>query len=135
MFLMAIIEYLVSNGVGVFGTDLFGSSYPATAPNKCVVVRDNGGPPPSKHLPVEEYTIQFLSRDISYPDAYAKAVAIFELFHAKVTGDKWDSKHNYLIGAYYVRVSKALQRPSDISPDDKGRSEVSFNIAFEVRKS
>ncbi len=138
MFMDAVIEHLEANGVGTFGVDIFGSTYPSTAPNQCVVVKDGGGPPPSKYIPTQVRVIQFVSRAPDYPDAAAKANQMFELFHGKVSGGNWDSLHNYLLGTtpairQYVQSSEALQVPSDIGPDEKGRAEVSFNIAFKIR--
>lgn len=136
MFLLSVIEHIETAGIATFEDDMFGSEYPSTAPDECVLVRDSGGPPPSKELPVEVHLVQFLCRALDYPTAINKAWQIFKLFHGKVSTGKWQPLHNFIIGTtdqYYVFTSSALQMPSDISPDEKGRSEVSFNISFKIR--
>ncbi len=140
MFLMAIVESLEAAGIGVFGTNLFASTYPTTAPNKCVVVRDNGGPMPSKEIPTETRMIQFVSRSDDPYEAEAAAYNIHRLFHGQVNGlgvaAEWAGKHNYIVGTtdpYYVYSNYSLQLPSDISPDEKGRFEYSFNISFKIK--
>ena len=61
---------------------------------------------------------------------------MFDLYHGSVHGGEWVPKHNYSIGVderIFVLSSMALQPPSDIGPDEKGRSEVSFNMIFKIR--
>lgn len=133
MFLQALIDDIQAAGIATFGETMYGSQYPLDAPDECILIRESSGPEPGKALPVEEFMIQVLSRAITYPAAVAKARQVYRRYHGEVVGsDQWLSKHNYFIGGHYVRMSKALQIPSDISPDSKGRSEVSFNILFQI---
>lgn len=132
MFLQALIDDLNTAGIGTFGTDMFASGYPSTAPDSCLLLRSSSGAEPLKDLPVEFYMIQVLSRALNYPAAESKAWEVFRRYHGRAESHQWLSKHNYSIGSYYVAVSRALQIPSDISPDAAGRSEVSFNIMFRV---
>ena len=140
MFLQAIIDDLVAEGIGVFNADpagsdypLYGSVYPPDAPDTCMVLRLGNPPEPSQDLPIEFQVLQVINRGLNFPAVEAKSRQVFKRYSASVSGNKWQAKHNYLIGSYYVLTSKALQPPSDISPDEKGRSEVSFNIVFRLR--
>lgn len=136
MFLQAVIEHLVANGIGTFGTDLFASTYPSNAPDQCTVVRDGGGPTPPKDAPTQTKLIQFVCRALDYPAAEAKIRQIYELFHGHVSGGQWESLHNYLLGTtvqQYIFSSAAIQEPADIGPDEKGRAELSFNVLFKIR--
>lgn len=140
MFLQALIHEIEAAKIAKFGKTLFGSLYPSTAPDQCILIRSSGGPAPSKYLPVQEHAIQFLSRAADYPTAEADAWKLFELYHGEVDASAaaWISKHNYTVGSdatgkFYVLKSEAMQLPSDISPDEVGRAEVSFNVLFRVR--
>ncbi len=140
MFIDALIEDLEKENIATFGVDLFGSLYPADAPDACMLIKSTGGPPPSKYIPVQVHQIQFLVRDIRFPDAHAKAMEIFKLYHGEVKTANWKPRHNYIVGVtageqYYVSTSNASQMPIDISPDEKNRAEVSLNISFRVRLS
>jgi|GEM_PF-3786909 hypothetical protein len=140
MFLQALIREVEAARIAKFGKTLFGSLYPSTAPDECVLIRSSGGPAPSKYLPVQEHAIQFLSRAVDYPTAEANVWKIFRLFHGRVDAGAWTSKHNYTVGSietgtFYILKSEALQLPTDISPDEAGRAEVSLNILFRVRLS
>lgn len=133
MFLEQLINDIESAGIATFGEDMYASLYPADAPDKCIVVRENMPLSPLKDLPVEFYAIQFLSRAIDYEDAYNNAWELYKRYHGRSQSGKWKALHNYMVGNRYVFVSKASQVPFDISPDEKGRSEVSLNIVFRVR--
>lgn len=143
MFIEAVIKGIETAGIATFGKGLFGSFYPSTAPDTCILVRSSGGPPPSLYLPVREYAVQFLTRASNYPAAEELAWKVFELFHGAVDISDiyraaWKPKHNYSLedpvgNSYYVLKSEAMQMPSDIGPDEAGRAETSFNILFKVR--
>jgi len=142
MFIQAVIEHLENNGLGVFGTNIFGSLYPSNAPDACTLVKVSAPPELSKDLPTQIHGIQILTRAANtsttpgYVLADKQAQDILKLFHAEISGSKWLSKHNYIIGnttRYYVFSSRALQLPIDISPDEKGRSEFSINMQFKIR--
>lgn len=133
MLIQAVINDIESAGIATFGVDMFGSLYPFDAPDKCVLIRSSSGPEPSKELPIRFYMIQVLSRALYFPVAVEKAWEIYTRYQGERINGKWVAPHNYYLGEYYVQVSQALQIPSDISPDEKGRSEVSLNILFRVR--
>lgn len=137
MLLKALVEQLEADGLATFGVDLYaGDGYPFDAPDECFLLLDSGGPAPSKYLPVETQNIQVLTRALHYLTAKANSRTIFRYFHGEVTGNKWDPKHNYIIGTteqFYVYSSEALQPPSSIGPDEKNRAEVSFNLSFQIR--
>ena len=47
-FTQAVIDYIQEAGIATFGVDMSGSFYPSTAPDECLLVRNSGGPEPSK---------------------------------------------------------------------------------------
>lgn len=134
MLIQEVINDIEAAGIATFGVDMFGSLYPADAPTKCILIRESSGPQPEKELPIRYYMIQVLSRALYYPVANEKSWEVYKRYHGeRGAGGQWAGPHNYYLGDYYVQVSEALQIPSDMSPDERGRSEVSFNILFTVR--
>ena len=154
-FLQAIIDYIQAQGIATFGTDLYGSFYPSGAPDTCLLIKQSSGPAPTKYMPIAETTIQCLSRAPYSPDAEARIMKVYELFHGKVEdegegGDarvRWVPRHNYKVGGgtangaepepediqFHILNSEALQFPGDISPDEAGRAEWSVNFYFKYR--
>lgn len=123
-FLQAVIDEIVAADTATFGQDLFANTYPARAPDTCLLAIDNGGPEPSVYAPLREMSLQVLSRAPDYRDAKARVEQVFGLFHGR---------HNYVLGEFYILVSRAVQEPAYIGPDDKGRAELSVNFLFRVR--
>ncbi len=132
-FLTAVIDYIETAGIATFGTTMYAGQYPSTAPDECILVRMSGGPEASKEVPLARPMIQVLSRALYYPAAAERIQKVYELFHGYVdTAGKWVSHHNYQLGDFYVHESRAIQRPGDISPDEKDRAELSVNFMFKI---
>jgi len=79
---MALIDevkdYLVSNSIGTFGTNLFIGGEPDT-PANVVTLYPTGGPKVARWKDRDTPTIQVRVRDEAYVDGWDKAYAIFKL--------------------------------------------------------
>lgn len=74
-----VVDYLETEGVGTFGTDLF-IGYEPTTPTNTVTLYPTGGRPPKTDG--KEYpSIQVRIRSEDYPTGYNKAMEIYRLLH------------------------------------------------------
>lgn len=72
-----IALFIADSGIGIWGTDLFANSEPATPDGTITVYDYPGGAPDTDELDVRLPNFQVRIRDLSYPVAYAKHEAIF----------------------------------------------------------
>ena len=74
-----VVAYLVAEGVGTFGSDLFIGYEPAT-PKDVVTLFPTGGSPPA--FDGKEYpSMQVRVRNETYPDGHSKAMEIYRLLN------------------------------------------------------
>lgn len=127
MLLNEIGAYLVANGIGVLGTDLFKGPMPAT-PNKCVSILDYGGAAPDTVLGAagdtqENPRFQLLSRDTTLVGARAKAQEAFVAL-GKV-------KNMTLSGTRYLAI-RPIQSPFFLMQDANNR--IVYAVNFECQR-
>ncbi len=124
--LEAVLQHIHQSGIASFGLDMFANSYPARAPDECLLVIDNGGTRDA-YWERSDRAIQVVSRSSIYPAAYDKIQRVCDLFHGET------ARANYQLGQYYVYTSRMAQEPGYIGDDEKGRPEISVNLVFTVR--
>lgn len=78
-----VVSYLVSQGMGTFGTDLFIGFEPDT-PKNTVTLYPTGGEPPKAVGGKEFPTMQVRVRNEIYPNGYNKAEAIYGVLHRQI---------------------------------------------------
>ena len=85
------------------------------------MLKDTGGVP-SPDMPLPQTSVQVLVRSsTSWITARAKAAEIFNRFHGSL---------GLTTTNYRIVHGAALQMPSDVGVDERGRYRVSFNVMF-----
>lgn len=107
--------YLVDEGFGVFGTDLFVGGQPDT-PDDCTTILEESAPvlTESQGFNTDSVGLQLISRNTSYTAARDKLLEAHELL-AGFRGE--------LPGGTYVRATQITTPPSAIGRDENGRHE------------
>lgn len=119
-----IATYLVAEGVGTIGTDIFKGFQPPE-PTECLVIIPTGGLAPDPDLVgIKDPTIQILTRAATISAAMALAEAAYDALHGLA---------NTTLGSTYVMYCKALQEPTSIGQDDNSNFEISCNYLLKVR--
>lgn len=124
MLLDDIKDYLVSNGIGVFGTDIFIGTLPPS-PDDCIALFEYAGEPPDLHWDGEYPGLQVMARGAKYPTARAKIEQVKNLLHG-VTEE-------VINGTRYLLIH-ARHSPETLGKDENGRQlfVVNFRIIKEV---
>lgn len=124
-FVEELVDDIVTAGLATAkGTDIFYDQLPETdlSPATTIGLKDTGGVP-SMGTPIPGMTVQCLVRSTSYETARQTAAAIYNRYH-DVT--------EITLANFYIQSGKAIQLPSSIGEDDRGRHEISFNFEFYV---
>ena len=112
----------------VAGEDIFSHRMPEqSAKNPVSAVIDNGGPPPSPGVPINESAIQVLTRAFAGDSDFAINLAMERAAHIQ---NVLHLMNRIDIGNNTVLTSLALGQPADIRTDDRDRVIVSANYAF-----
>ena len=124
-----LIDYLVSEGVGVKGTDILLGSQPET-PDDCITIYDETAPviPESSSLTVDQFGIQVLVRNTNYLTTIAKIMAI----HKLLIGFGGEP---FIAGGSTVHASYVITAPGSIGKDPKSRNEWSSHYVFRVEST
>jgi hypothetical protein len=123
--------YLVAQGIGTLGTDLFLGEIPPKAPDAAVGLIETGGRAPEHTFgsavgaPAwESPSLQVLARAKTYVAARNKAHDIYK---------KLDGLSNTtLSGVFYLSVF-AIQSPFALGRDDADRELIAFNCAVKKK--
>lgn len=129
-----VVARLVAQGVGTYGTDIFGSSG-ATVPagdGPYLSLTETGGSGASgthNDTATENPTMQVLARARYAADARTLLKAAYDALGGA------NGLHNVtLSGTFYLRIA-ARQGITDIGKDDPGRPMFAFNIEAEKQPS
>lgn len=120
-----LVDYVVTNGDPTAkGTDIFADQLPDTdlSPVTVWALKDIGGVP-NFNNPIPTYHIQCICRSTSYNGARVGAANIFNLFGGHV---------GIMTTDYRIVGARAIQMPTSIGEDERGRNLVSFNMEFDV---
>lgn len=111
----ALIEFLVNNGTGTFGLDLFLGQVPDTAPDTCYWLITSGGTPIQK-MPTGEKVKQYFA-SIHYRSTASEQVEkkLFEL------EGLFNCLHCINLTGFEVVSSEANQFPTDEDLDNEER--------------
>ena len=104
---------------------LFKNHYP-DSPDMIVSVIDSGGFPPNLYTPTREKTFEIKIRSSNYDEGVILGEQIMSLFH---------SKNNYLLGGFFIYLSRSYSDLSYLYADSKNRDEFSLELAFLYKKS
>ena len=124
-FVEELVDDLVTKTVATAkGTDIFYDELPEDSdlsPATIIVLKDTGGVP-SPDIPMPETSMQVLVRSsASWITCRAKAAEIFNRYHGSL---------GLTTTSYKIIHGAALQLPTDIGMDERGRYRVSFNVMF-----
>ena len=120
----ALVEYLESENIGVFGTDIFIGTRPSE-PIDCLTLYNTGGFPPQKDT-TSDPTIQIISRSEEYLDGLTKLFDVHDLFKEKY-GFWLDSD-----GIWVIKM-EAQGEPGQMGKDSNGHHLFSANYHLWVR--
>lgn len=129
--------YLIAQGVvTALNTDLF-LGYLPDYPDPCLAIRPTSGRPPVKHMGdaairYERPTAQVVTRGVQ--DDFQTPFALATSAHAALVKIEAGLAAGTLSGTKYNSV-EALQQPTPLGPDEKGRHRIVFNIAIEKEPS
>lgn len=124
-FVEELVDDIVTAGLATGkGTDIFFDQMPETdlSPTTTIALKDTGGIP-AMGTPTPSMTVQCLVRSLSYETARQAAAAIYNRYH--------DATEIALTN-FVIVACKAIQLPTSIGEDDRGRHEVSCNFEFTV---
>ena len=125
-FLDEIASHLVTQGVGVLGSNIFlgsGAVIPA-GDGPYMTLTETGGTAPTRIHNIatahtQRPTAQILVRGKNYVTTRAMAKAAYTAL---------DGKFNATIGGTFYQRITARQEPTDIGLDDASRRQIAFNI-------
>lgn len=122
-----ITAYLVAQGIGTEGTDIFIGDMPPNVSN-CVMVKLTGGESPNQYVNVLRLTVQIMVRNTNPDTAKTKAYDIYDLLH--------NQDDNFVLetGGVDVMRSEAISFPSQILKDEEGRVYYSTNYLMTIRR-
>jgi hypothetical protein len=120
-----IKDYLVTNHLGTFGTDLF-IGYMPPSPDQCTVIKPGGGPPVDHHSAGAWPLVDFDCRAVDASTAMGMVEAILALF-TDLTGLTINSN-------YYIRIQSYYPGPQQFYPwDDLNRAIWSGTLKINMR--
>lgn len=125
MIAKAIADYLVTEGLGTFATDIFVSSLPPT-PDDCIAVIETNGDAPEVDIPLYNPTFQVLIRNSSYATGSEKLAAVRDALHRVANITQND------IYFYYILANT---NGGSIGKDGNGRDEFSINFRCKTREA
>lgn len=117
MLLDEVADYLVAQGLGIVGTDIFKGMQPSE-PDDCLTILEAGGGPPDLHWAGDYPGFQILTRAVDYETARTQAEAAFGKLHGLSEA---------VLGARRYLLIRAVQSPAYIGRDENGRPEISTN--------
>lgn len=123
MILEAIQDFLVSEGIGTVGTDLFIGLLPATEEDSIAII-GAPSPAPNPAIPVFEQYVDFWARYRQPADGYDMLNAIQDLLHPQV---------NYTLGDYHIYLSNSQSQIDDMAQDSESRKLLKLTIRFIYR--
>jgi hypothetical protein len=124
MLARAVADYLVAQGLGTVGGDLF-VDYLPSQPDAARAVFHTGGVAPDGRLGWDTLTVQLRSRDMDPQAAYDWLLAAYSRLHGL---------DHYQLGGYYLVGCNAIQpAPVNIGRDQAGRQEYTLNLALTIR--
>lgn len=131
-FLTEIAAYLVAQGVGTLGTNLFVSSAAVLpAGVTTLTLRESGGTSPARNhssTATQRPSAQLMGRGVDYVTTRALVKAAYDALGGA------NGLHNVtLSGVSYLSIT-AMQEPTDIGVDE-GKASVVFNINAEKQPS
>jgi hypothetical protein len=124
----SFVNYLVTSGIGTFGTDIFIGSVPINAPNACYWVKGGGGNPTQKNETGEMIKDYFL--DVYYRDTaqnvYDNLQILEELLNSGVCNPLAD---------YDALEISTTSFPIDEDLDSEDRSVGMLRVAIKIYSS
>lgn len=127
-----IAEYLEDQGVGTVGDDIFVGAQP-TDPILCTIVKDTGGLPPDKYVPIKNPTCQIIARATTYLAAKNLVQASYDALVKKENFNLPNSDGSDDDGGTYIYWIEALQEPAEIGRDKNDNWEFSCNFRLITR--
>lgn len=129
-----IKNYLVTEGHGTFGTDLFIGTQPGS-PDVITSLFDTGGPGPDSELfddtgTISEVTFQVYHRSGKAAGSYTNGVDKIRDIERSL-----HKVRNQQLGTTYFYYIFAISRGGDIGQDDEGRDEWSINFQARIREA
>ena len=125
IFIKALADYLVENGIGTLKTDMFIGQAPAKYGN-CLYLINGMLPNPNLSQKVYDQEIEFWTRNKYQPTGFSKLLEVQELLHLA---------HHYEIGDYYVYFSNIQGSIEDNDVDIEGRKLQKLTIRFIYKES
>lgn len=118
-----IAQYLVDNGVGTIGTNIFKSYMPDTIDTGLAVL-DTGGVQPDKELPTKSPTFQVFVRGADYITGRGLLDSVRSVLHQTV---------NTTIGNTFFYYIQAQSEGGHIGRNERGIDEFSINFVCLTR--
>ena len=115
-----LAEYLETNSIGAFGTDIFISELPFDKTD-IISLHLTPSPDPDKAIPYYVQVIDISARFSQYEAGYNKLKAIFDLLHRK---------YHYEMNDKHVYLSYAMGMPVDNDRDSERRHLLQLTVAF-----
>ena len=125
-----IAQYVENKTSMVIGTDLFAGFRPQYAPDSCAVLILTGGMGDFYVPGKAELTLQAITRDVNYHEAYNRANVIYWLLN----GGKGLTLPVVDDGQWIVNASEANAIPQSIGQDEKSRYEFSVNFILRISR-
>jgi hypothetical protein len=125
-----IAEYLETNGIGTYATDIFIGSEPPE-PDSCITIYEYPGSPPDLQAEMENPNIQIRVRNASWEAARLKAQAIQDLLQE--IGNEYNTAKAEGItinGTFYAAIRTTLSGITSLGEDENRRMRLTQNYSI-----
>lgn len=129
--LKEIGQYIANHSSFVLGATLQVGFRPATAPDRCIVLRCPTGGTGDFYLRDRvDFHLQVIARSADFHEADRDAWAVYALLHGATAIDLPIINSGT---AYHIATAEAQQLPSSIGQDERSRHEVSVNFVLRIQ--